>query len=115
PPKNPRGPTRFGVTYSVGGGFRAFQRMIRPITIKYTLIHGRIVSPGIFERTYAPSAPPIMPGMTSRAIRRRSQLSCHQWARPDAPVVTTSAACTHALVIAGGTPVLSSTDETVTP
>ncbi len=60
-------------------------------------------------------APPIAPGRARRTRSLRSTLPNFQCDVPDTAVVNVSAACTQALVVAGGTPRLSMTDEEMTP
>ncbi len=67
-------------------------------------IYGLITLPSTLVSKYAPIAPPIMPGTINPKTIRLSIFPSFQWEKPEMAVVNTSAVCTLALAMAGGTP-----------
>jgi hypothetical protein len=59
--------------------------------------------------------PPITPGMTILTKSLQLTLRCAAWLIADTPVVKLSTVCTLAEAAAGGTPMLTSRVEEITP
>src|SRR5437660_4048527 len=74
------------------------------VASRYAHTNGRTVCAGTWASSVAPSIPPRTPGSRSEKNIRRSMLRNRAWEALETPAVTVSAACTVALVMAGGTP-----------
>ena len=77
---------------------------------------GRATEASMLDNTQAPSTPPMMPGMRSRANNFQFTFLCSAWLMPEAAVVKVSTAWTLAEATAGGRPItLTSNVELIRP
>jgi len=114
--KPPTPPSNVTLVFSfVSFLWNSLRSISKPIINRYMPTSGLIISVGRKVRVYAPTAPPMIPGIRSflkRFFLTFLSLRCES---PDVSVVNISDVCTLALADAGGMPSESKTDVDVTP